>query len=178
MEHVQPYQVLIPIVIAVAIGLYFLIFADRPHLNREIKRRLARQDYVASDTERAIEAGRKIEYIPYQEWANERTNELENPDEPALQSRTDEGTGAFVLNPDECAAVARMIEHKTTAEKPTKASAIWAGFGVKKGDSAKYKRASVIYDALFVAQPETTPIAGRPTDAKFFNNSALGRAKT
>jgi hypothetical protein len=87
--------------------------------------------------------------------------EPENEPEPlanlALQSRTNDRTGAFVLNPDECAAVAKMIEHKVTAEKPTKASIIWAGFGIKKGDSAKYKRASEIYDALFIIPPPADP---------------------
>ena len=87
----------------------------------------------------------------------EPENEPEPLTNPALQSRTDARTGAFVLNPDECAAVAKMIEHKTTAEKPTKASIIWAGFATKKGDSAKYRRASEIYDALFVIPPPTDP---------------------
>lgn len=79
--------------------------------------------------------------------------EPENPPNPALERQNLERTGAFALNPEECAAVARMIEHKVTAEKPTKASIIWAGFGLKKGASAKYQRASEIYDALFVIPP-------------------------
>lgn len=88
---------------------------------------------------------------------------------PALERQNLEGTGAFVLNLDECAAIARMIEHKTTAEKPTKASCIWAGFGLKKGASSKYARASEIYDALFIIPEEVqaTPIAHRPTAAQF-----------
>lgn len=72
-----------------------------------------------------------------------------NPPEPAEEP----GTEGFTLEPDELAAVARMIEHKATAEKATKASIIWAGFGIKKGASAKYQRASEIYDALFVIPP-------------------------
>lgn len=107
-----------------------------------------------------------------QTWPNERTNEPPNPGEPASERRTDDRTGAFVLNLDECAAVARMIDHKTTAEKPTKASTIWAGFGLKKGDSVKYKRASLIYDTLFVAPPSLTPIAERATDARFASDIA------
>lgn len=83
-----------------------------------------------------------------------RTNEPQNPPNLALQSGSLLGTGAFALNPQEAAAVARMIDHKASADKPTKASIIWAGFGIKKGDSTKYKRASEIYDALFVAQPD------------------------
>lgn len=83
-----------------------------------------------------------------------RTNEPANPPNPALQSGSPIGTSAFALNPQEVAAIGRMIEHKASAEKPTKASIIWAGFGIKKGDSARYKRASEIYDALFTVQPD------------------------
>ena len=83
--------------------------------------------------------------------------EPENLPNPALERQNLEGTGAFALNPEECAAVARMIEHKVTAEKPTKASIIWAGFGLKKGASTKYQRASEIYDALFVIPPPEDP---------------------
>lgn len=79
--------------------------------------------------------------------------EPENLPNPALERQNLERTGAFALNPEECAAVARMIEHKVTAEKPTKASIVWAGFGLKKGSSAKYQRASEIYDTLFVIPP-------------------------
>lgn len=86
-------------------------------------------------------------------------NEPENPPNLAPERRTDDRTGAFALNPDECAAVARMIEHKMTAEKPTKASTIWAGFGVKKGASAKYQRASEIFDTLFILpEPDSYPL--------------------
>lgn len=53
------------------------------------------------------------------------------------------------LNADEVAAVARMIEHKMTAIKPTKSNTIQAGFGVSRGGSQAYLRASAIYDALF-----------------------------
>jgi hypothetical protein len=76
-------------------------------------------------------------------------SEPEEPEEPAIERRTEE----FVLNLDEQAAVAKMIYHKATAEKPTKASIIWAGWAIKKGASQKYQRASEIYDALFVIPP-------------------------
>lgn len=56
---------------------------------------------------------------------------------------------ALALNADEMAAVARMIEHNRTAAKPSKSSAIQAGFGVSRGGSQTYQRASAIYDALF-----------------------------
>lgn len=75
----------------------------------------------------------------------------------------------LTLNADEIEAVARMIKHNTTAVKPSKSSTIQAGFGVSRGGSAAYVRASLIYDKFF-GQPEpavTTPIAGRRTRARF-----------
>lgn len=58
---------------------------------------------------------------------------------------------ALALNADEIAAVGRMIEHNKTAARPSKSSAIQAGFGVSRGGSQTYQRASAIYDALFGA---------------------------
>lgn len=84
---------------------------------------------------------------------NERTNPPNAAPGRRTDDRTDDRTGSFALNADERGAVARMIDHKTTAENPTKASAIYAGFGLKKGESAKYKRASLIYDELFILPP-------------------------
>lgn len=55
----------------------------------------------------------------------------------------------LVLNADEVIAVARMIDHNRTAAKPSKSSTIQAGFGVSRGGSAAYTRASLIYDTLF-----------------------------
>lgn len=55
----------------------------------------------------------------------------------------------LALNAEEITAVARMIEHNRTAAKPSKSSTIAAGFGVSRGGSDTYKRASAIYDALF-----------------------------
>ncbi len=82
-----------------------------------------------------------------------------NPANLAAQSRTTERTSSFDTTPseppalaltsEECIAVARMILHRATAERFTKSSTIQAGFGVSKGASARYKRASDIYDALF-----------------------------
>jgi hypothetical protein len=80
----------------------------------------------------------------------------------------------LVLNADEIEAVNRMIKHNTTAAKPSKSSTIQAGFGVSRGGSAAYVRASLIYDTLF-GQPEPavmTPIAGRRTRAKFIDSKA------
>lgn len=86
-------------------------------------------------------------------------DEPKNPENLALQSRTQTGTGTFTenlteptilaLSGEECQAIARMIIHRSAAERFTKASAINAGFGVSKGGSTRYKRASEIYDALF-----------------------------
>jgi hypothetical protein len=90
---------------------------------------------------------------------NPALDEPKNPENLALQSRTHAGTSTFTENPaepivlalsnEECQAIARMIIHRSTAERFTKASAINAGFGVSKGGSIRYKRASEIYDALF-----------------------------
>jgi hypothetical protein len=92
--------------------------------------------------------------LPRSDAAN-RTNE---PAELAGESKQNAPPPeTFVLNADELPAIARMIEHKVTAEKPTKVSTIWAGFAVKKGESAKYRRASLIYDALFVIPNEPPP---------------------
>lgn len=60
-----------------------------------------------------------------------------------------ENAAELWLNPAEVAALHRMIEHNKTAAKPSKSSTIQAGFGVSRGGSAAYQRASLIYDALF-----------------------------
>lgn len=53
------------------------------------------------------------------------------------------------LNATELAALHRMIEHNKMSVKPSKSSTIQAGFGVSRGGSTAYQRASMIYDALF-----------------------------
>jgi hypothetical protein len=63
------------------------------------------------------------------------------------------------LNVDEVAAVARMIEHNKTAAKPSKSSTIQAGFGVSRGGSQLYMRASAIYDVFFGAPAPAVPQA-------------------
>lgn len=94
----------------------------------------------------------RVQNWPQNQGSEPRT-EPQNPIEPAVQSRTALRPGSFVLEPEELVGVARMILHKCSAERPTKASTIEAGFGVKKGDSAKYKRASLLYDMFFVIPP-------------------------
>lgn len=90
--------------------------------------------------------------------SNEPPNEPERAANLALESRTDDRTGTFVLTDAERLAVTKMIYHKASNPKATKASAILVGFGVKKGDSATYRRASAIYDALFVLpEPDKYP---------------------
>ena len=76
--------------------------------------------------------------IPLLNGAEPRTNGSTNPAELAL-------------NAAEVAALHRMIEHNKTAAKPSKSSTIQAGFGVSRGGSEAYKRASLIYDTLFGA---------------------------
>lgn len=73
------------------------------------------------------------------------------------------------LSSEERAAVQKMIQHKLTAARPSKSTTIQAGFGVSRGGSQLYQRASLIYDALF-GQPDPaieTPIARRRTQARF-----------
>ncbi len=74
-----------------------------------------------------------------------------NPVEPARTHGS--GSAELALNADELAAVQRMIKHNAAAKSPSKSNTIAAGFGVSRGGSATYQRASVIYDALF-GQPE------------------------
>jgi len=71
--------------------------------------------------------------------------------EPQMEPRTE--PQELVLNATEVIAVARMIGHNKSAAKPSKSSTIAAGFGVSRGGSAAYQRASVIYDALFGPPP-------------------------
>ncbi len=102
-------------------------------------------------------------------------NEPEPEPEPlpnlALTSRTDNRTETFALDAAERLAVIKMIYHKTSDPKATKASAILAGFGVKKGDSAAYRRASAIYDALFV-------LPAPPIGPQFANDDGTRSAAT
>lgn len=87
------------------------------------------------------------------------------PGSEAFIRGSDDGTRSFGPNglnppptPAEQEAIQRMIQHVRTAAKASKASTIEAGFSVRKGGSAKYQRASAIYDALFPAPvPAGTP---------------------
>jgi hypothetical protein len=91
-------------------------------------------------------------------WRSNPEPEPEPLPNAATERRTDTGTGAFVLNPDQQLAVTRMIYHKTGNPSATKATTIKVGFGVSKGESSRYKEASAIYDALFVLrEPERFP---------------------
>lgn len=156
-EQVINYVVLIIVVGALVIGLLSMLIGrivalfdwTRNHMSQAVGR-----ERVNMSSKRA----RSVTSSEVRDWAEmptpNRTNQPANLPNPALQSGLPLGTSAFVLTAQESAAVARMIEHKATAEKPTKASIIWAGFGIKKGDSARYKRASEIYDNLFVLQPD------------------------
>lgn len=167
MENVtSPYQVLALfvgfLVFCVVAGVWlFSIPKDAPVADDESTGDLMRRAFSEaihwrpnmSSVREYAAANDEVRNHPETVSRTERT-EPPNPPNPALESGSSLGTSAFVLNPQEVAAVGRMIEHKATAEKPNKASTIWAGFGIKKGDSARYKRASEIYDALFVLQPD------------------------
>jgi hypothetical protein len=67
------------------------------------------------------------------------------------QTNRSENPAELYLNAAEVAALYRMIEHNKTAAKPSKSSTIQAGFGVSRGGSSAYTRASLIYDTLFGA---------------------------
>lgn len=67
------------------------------------------------------------------------------------EANRSENPAELYLNALEVAALQRMIDHNKTAVKPSKSSTIQAGFGVSRGGSAAYARASQIYDALFGA---------------------------
>ncbi len=80
---------------------------------------------------------------------------------------------ALTLNADEVAAVQKMILHKAAAQRPSKSSAIMAGFGVSRGGSGNYIRASEIYDALF--GPPEPAVKYRPlTPEQEATRKALG----
>lgn len=80
-----------------------------------------------------------------QQEANERTNE---------PVRSVQRAGDLVLNSEEIAGIARMISHNRSAVKPTKSSTIAAGFGVNRGGTERYRRASQLYDLMFSAPVE------------------------
>lgn len=124
--------------------------------------RAPRQHYVVqSDRPTPVQATNEPE--PPRSIAGSRVNH-EEPRSSGSQNEPE-----LVLNADEIEAIGRMIRHNATAAKPSKSSTIQAGFGVSRGGSSAYVRASLIYDSLF-GQPEpavVTPIAGRATRAPF-----------
>lgn len=101
--------------------------------------------------------------VPYYE--DERDDDIPlEPDEPRSdhfpllngvepQVNGSENPVELHLNAAETTALHRMIEHNKTAVKPSKSSTIQAGFGVSRGGSEAYKRASLIYDTLFGMPP-------------------------
>lgn len=94
----------------------------------------------------------------HQAPAYQQVTEPEPPRSPQVNHAEPErthgsGSAELALNADELAAVQRMIKHNAAAKSPSKTSTIAAGFGVSRGASAAYQRASIIYDALF-GQPE------------------------
>lgn len=156
-EQVANYVVLTIVVGALVIGLVSML----------IGRIVAVYDWVRGQWAAAVEDAQsnmssnrarytnpdRVRNQPETPLRTERTEPANLPN-PALESGSPLGTCSLELNAQEVAAIGRMIEHKASAAKPTKASVIDAGFGIKKGDSARYKRASEIYDALFVLQPD------------------------
>ena len=88
---------------------------------------------------------------------SERTNEQPAPGSYAENTGSQQGTAgsSFSLTIEELSAVQAMARHRETVmargETPTKSGSILAGFGVKRGGTQRYERASEIYDALFGA---------------------------
>lgn len=82
-------------------------------------------------------------------------NEPANTANTAAESRTEAGTGAVAveLSEDEVRAVRRLFAYVRNARQPTKAAAIEAAFGVKRGGGRRYQRASELYDLLCL-EPE------------------------
>lgn len=147
-ETLVNYVVLFIVCGALAIGLLSMLFGKivelydgaRAWWADGIERQRARYEkravlYNLRDDEDEPEPLGSIQF-PLLNGAEPQTNRSVNPSE--LQ-----------LNAAEVAALQRMIDHNKTAAKPSKSSTIQAGFGVSRGGSAAYQRASVIYDALF-----------------------------
>lgn len=115
--------------------------------------------------------------------SSERTNERANagseafiPPEPARTLGS-----AFVLTSAELDAVRAMAHHRETViargEVPTKSGSVLAGFGVKRGGTDRYLRASTIYDALY-APAESAPHFPNMTPEQKQARDVLGLNKT
>lgn len=97
---------------------------------------------------RAVPAGGKESPAPHEpEPLRSVGFSLLNGAEP--DANRSENPAELQLNAGELVGLQRMIEHNKTAAKPSKSSTIQAGFGVSRGGSESYKRASLIYDTLF-----------------------------
>ncbi len=78
-----------------------------------------------------------------------RSDDIPLPNGAEPQMNGSANAAELYLNAAEVIALHRMIEHNKTAAKPSKSSTIQAGFGISRGGSQAYQRASLIYDALF-----------------------------
>lgn len=115
-------------------------------LGRRSARRAAPQPFVPLPTRRLM-SRRYARTTPEPEPLRSPEIPLPNGTEPLVigsQNRIE-----LVLNAEEIAAVARMVDHNRTAAKPSKTSTIQAGFGLSRGGGPRYTRAALIYDALF-----------------------------
>lgn len=83
---------------------------------------------------------------------SEPPNEPNEPAEPASQTGSADGTrgSRFVFTDEEVHALAAMFRWREAERQrgriPTKADSIQHGFGVSKGASNRYQRASQLYD--------------------------------
>lgn len=118
------------------------VSAPRPRARRTPRRRALRLRVMSRPITRTV-ARTVAEGEPHRS----REIPLLNGAEPQLNGSVN--PSELALNAAEVIAVARMIDHNRSAAKPSKSSTIAAGFGVSRGGSAAYVRASAIYDALF-----------------------------
>jgi len=137
-------------IIPIVLFLVFLLWRDICDVLRTGLHRYWPQFYVEDDGWEDEEGSEpeppRSSDIPHMNHAEPRSGDSLNPAE-------------LRLNADEVAAIARMIEHNKTAAKPSKSRTIQAGFGVSRGGSQLYVRASAIYDALFGAPAPAVPSA-------------------
>lgn len=155
MDHFYPSDLLVVGTMA-ALAFVGAILYDRRHVLRRFVAFVVDR-YVAMSTS---EPNEPVQADVRRENANERGSEVRSFGQNPADS-----VAMLTLNAEEVEALTRMIEHKIRAAKPTKSSTIQAGFGVSRGDSPRYRRASLIYDTLF-APPVPAQPAYRPLDAQ------------
>lgn len=159
MENIQPYQILVPFGIAAIIAALLLIWGDRPGLAASIRQLFSERPPRDMSSERVSDRpASTVQNQPIMPVPN-RTNEPTNTGSSGFTSQTVDGTkgAAFALTNAELLSVQMMVQYRdrllAAGDEPTKSDTILAGFGIKRGGSARYLRASEVYDQLF-GEPE------------------------